>query len=496
LALNRLVVAVIQFALFPFVIGHVGKEVYGVYLLVLTMTGYMGLLDLGVMSALTKYVSEFRGRGDFKGLNDIVNASFTFYVLVGVVIGAALLVLSGFAPRLFRIQPQDLDTARQLFLIAGCSAVLIWPLSTFRGTVMGFNLWSVDAVTNIAVQILNAAVTVFIVHNGGGIIQIFLANQILLIAGSLALYVYSQRNFNIRLIFPYADWPTFKFIFDFSFFMFLGSVIYIFLFQIHNIAIGAMISMSAVSVYAVAFNVQNYLRSINSILGAPPWTVASEMEGRQDYAGQKQLLFKGTKYMSAAFLPVTIITIIFAEPFVRFWMGPEFIESVLPMRVIIIFWLFNGTIQLASGMLSAKGIVRAPLVIQLAMAVLNLAIIFLFIRPLGILAPALGLTAAMVLIGFPFTLRLALRSLGVSAGEYFDRAVKGNLIFYLAVAGLAIIVLKLFNPQSLFYVLLEMGLIYAAAVVIYYCFMLEVAEKAEIKKLFAGINYRESAQPA
>ena len=43
---------------------YVGKEAYGLYVLLMTVNGYFTLLDFGVAPALTKYVAEYRGRGD------------------------------------------------------------------------------------------------------------------------------------------------------------------------------------------------------------------------------------------------------------------------------------------------------------------------------------------------------------------------------------------------------------------------------------------------
>ncbi len=483
LAANRLVVAIVNFILFPFIIGHVGKEIYGVYLIVLSFTGYLALMDMGVMSALVKYVSEYRGKGDTKGMQAIVSASFSFYVLIGAIIGAVLILLSFFFTKFIHMSPPNVSVARQLFWVAGCTSFLVWPLSTFRGVIQGFSLWSVDALVSISTQILNALVTIIMLSNGFGIVQVFLFNQVFTILGSGYLYYLSRKNYGLTLIFPFIDMKVLKFIFNYSFFIFLSSLIQVFIFQIHNLVIGCMLSVSAVSIYAVAFNIQTYLRSINSILGAPPWTVASEMEGRKDIEGQRLLLFKGTKYMSAVFLPAIIIIFIFVEPFINYWVGPGFKDSVLPARILIVWWFFNGTAEIANGMLSARGIVKRPVYIQLATAAANVLIMLLFIKKWGIVAPALGLTIAMVFIGIPLTLRLSLRMLGVRFLEFFNRSVKVNLLYYCCVAAISWGFLHWVYPRGILATLLEMGTVYGVSVVFYYIIVLKAPEKNDMKKL-------------
>lgn len=483
MALNRFIAAVISFFLFPFIVKHVGKEIYGVYLIIMTVTGYFGLLDLGVMSALTKYVSEYNGKGDRDMIGKIINASFSFYVMIGAVVSLLLFLCMFYFTHIFNIDPQNIEVAKQLFLFAAISALLVWPLNTFRGTIQGLNLWAYDATINIGVQALNALAAFSLLNSGYGIVQLFIVSQGLTIIGSLVLLYVAKQRIGFKISFPYLDRDTFKLIFNFSIFVFITSLIYIFIFQIHNIIIGYYMSISAITIYAVAFNLQNYFRAINSTLGAPPWTVASEMEGRRDYEGQKKLLLTGTRYMSAIFIPITLIMFFFAEPFINNWMGPGFHESILPARIIILFWIFNGTLELAAGMLTAKGIVKEPLYVHATIAILNIVIGISLIRVIGITAIALGLTLSMILIGFPLLLRLSLKSLGVSFVEYFNKAIKNNLWLYLMVIILSMLVLKYLYPKNILLTLIELAAIYSVSILVYFAFGLNKNEKQEIIKL-------------
>lgn len=473
----------VSFLLFPFIVSHVGKEIYGVYLIVISVTGYFGILDFGVMSALMKYVAEYHGKGDFKGINRIINASFSFYVIVGSLISLLLFLTSLYFTHFFKIEPANIPIMRNLFISASLASLIVWPMSTFRGTIQGLNMWGTDVAVNISNQILLALATFFMLTNGYGIVELFIVMQILTVFGNLILYQIARQRTGLRILFPYTEMAVFKFIFNFSFFMFLSSLIALFLYQAHNIIIGYFISMSAVSVYAVAYNLQNYFRVINSTIGGPSWMAASQMEGAYDYGRQKQLLLKGTKLMSAVFLPMIIIVFVFVEPFINYWMGPQFRESVIPARIIIIFWMFNGTSELATGLLSAKGIVRQPLLILLAAAVLNILISITFIRTLGIIAVALGMAVSMILVAFPLYLRLALATLKIKFVEYFNKSIRINLVLYLLVFGLSAALLTWFYPKSLFVTALEMGGVYCICLAIYYFKLLDNSERKDVNKV-------------
>ena len=162
MGLSQFISVVISFFLFPFVVGHVGKEVYGVYLIVVTVTGYFGIFDFGVMSALTKYVSEYNGKGDREGMVKIINASFSFYVLFGIIIALILFACSMYFHLFLKIAPANIATVKQLFVAAGVSAFFIWPLSAFRGIIQGLNLWDADAILSMVTQVLLVIATIFL----------------------------------------------------------------------------------------------------------------------------------------------------------------------------------------------------------------------------------------------------------------------------------------------------------------------------------------------
>ena len=60
LATNMLV----AFFLSPFVVHHLGNVAYGIWTLVVSVTSFMGLLDLGMRGAVTLFVSKNHVLGD------------------------------------------------------------------------------------------------------------------------------------------------------------------------------------------------------------------------------------------------------------------------------------------------------------------------------------------------------------------------------------------------------------------------------------------------
>src|SRR4030042_3205584 len=156
-AVSQAVAFAITLVLFPFIVSHVGKEVYGAYLLVMTFTGYLGVLDFGVTAAATKYVAEFMGKGDREGAKKIISASFSFYLIIGLISAAILLILSFCFDHIFNVEVANKIIMQQLFWVAAGASLFIWAGRAFDGVIQGFQRYDWLAINNVVAAVLTGA---------------------------------------------------------------------------------------------------------------------------------------------------------------------------------------------------------------------------------------------------------------------------------------------------------------------------------------------------
>jgi hypothetical protein len=75
----------IAFFLSPFVIHHLGNSAYGVWVLMLSMTGYLGLLDLGIRGTVTCYVAKFHAEGKHQEASRLVSFALMIFTFLGAI---------------------------------------------------------------------------------------------------------------------------------------------------------------------------------------------------------------------------------------------------------------------------------------------------------------------------------------------------------------------------------------------------------------------------
>ena len=95
---------VIAFLLSPFLIHTLGDTNYGIWSVIAALTGYMALLDLGVSSAVAKYVSKYKALDDYPSLNKVMSTGLLILIGVGVLlVVAGPLISSGMVLSLIHI---------------------------------------------------------------------------------------------------------------------------------------------------------------------------------------------------------------------------------------------------------------------------------------------------------------------------------------------------------------------------------------------------------
>ena len=92
----------------PYLIQRLGNTTYGLWILIGTLTGYFGVLDLGVPAAVGRLIAIHRARHEPAHINVVMSTAFAllFVVSLGVCVATAISLL--LFPALFTV-PASVD---------------------------------------------------------------------------------------------------------------------------------------------------------------------------------------------------------------------------------------------------------------------------------------------------------------------------------------------------------------------------------------------------
>ena len=179
--LGKAVTIATNFIIFSHLMTKVNKDLYGISVIVLTFSGWLGILDIGVGAAVMKYVSEFNAGKEYVKLEKMFNTSLSFYTVIGIIIGFLLLILSFIYDRIFNINPDYIIQGRQLIYICVVTSFFRWPLIPFYNALYGLNRF--DIVNKV--EILS------------NITRLILVYLVFLFTNSFVLYVLISQVFSV-----------------------------------------------------------------------------------------------------------------------------------------------------------------------------------------------------------------------------------------------------------------------------------------------------------
>lgn len=128
---------VVVFIMSPVYIRVLGNRDYGLWELVMSVVGYMGVLDLGIGGSLVRFVSIADGRQDRADLQQTMSTALAFFVPVGLMAIVLFSALS-YSPELIAgKETQDIANLGMVFMLLGVNAAMIFPLQVFTATLAG-----------------------------------------------------------------------------------------------------------------------------------------------------------------------------------------------------------------------------------------------------------------------------------------------------------------------------------------------------------------------
>ena len=141
-------------------------------------------------------------------------------------------------------------------------------------------------------------------------------------------------------------------------------------------------------------------------------------------------------------LPLAAALFLLADPLIRAWVGPKFVDSIIVTQILICVIAIRVGNATATTVLKGAGEHRLLAFTNAGAALANVGLSLLFIRPFGLVGQAYGTLIPVALASMTILWPAACRRVGISKAEAFRRAVWPTLW---PVAFMALVVIPLRN---------------------------------------------------
>lgn len=486
--LSALVNIVVGLILLPFILHTIGKELYGIYLLVLVLAGYLSIMEIGVGTATVKYISQHLARDEQKEINKLFINSILFYTLIGIIICAFLLLAAFFLLGFFKVPEEYLPIAKNALILAGLASLVVWPLSLFGKIVAGMQRYIVTSGCTALFALGRLFVILFFLKRGYGLlflVIVYFLTQILLNLIFL-VYAYCKLNF-LRWDFSLISKKVYQKIFSFGWVLFVIQICGLLIYSTDKVIIGLFLPVASIALYEGAFRVHQGVRLINALTSSAAIPAISSLNARGSMEKIKMVFLKGSKYTAFLVLPLTVSVIIFARYIVTYWIGPGYDSVIFPMQLFVSYLALNCSFALSGAVLVAINRMKYLLWYAVAGAIANLILSLILVHYMRNFVGVIWGTVIPYFVGFPIFLVFFLRLVKIRLSEFFKRIILPAYPYIAIPIALGILLLRTRPPQSL----METGLYMAGLLLSYWIVIffqgLEAYERKDLKAITLGI---------
>src|SRR5690348_9049504 len=107
---------VVPFFLTPFVIRSLGVTAYGIWILAVSTVSYLNLLDMGLRSAVIRFVSKAEAQKKLEDATAAIGAALWVRVLISGGVAVLSVALALLFPHLFKI-PANMERAAEITVL-------------------------------------------------------------------------------------------------------------------------------------------------------------------------------------------------------------------------------------------------------------------------------------------------------------------------------------------------------------------------------------------
>jgi len=442
---------VTSYFLTAILIQNLGKDRYGVWMILLTftLTGTLGLFTFGLPSALIKHVAQYHTQGKFQELNEVFSVTVLLFGAMALLGGAVVFVIGRFyLPSIFNLPPTEISTARFVTYIFAVMVLFELPGLAINGLLEGLQRYDALAALDVMRTLVSATAIVVLIRAGYGLVAIagalFCSTLLYNIA---ALVLATQFIPSCRIVIP-RDKKTLRGFLSFTLdivVLHINGLVYS---NMDKLIIGIVLSTSLLTEYDIANRIHSLVLTVMGLAPAVILSATSALHARNDHERQRELLIKGTKYTIAITLPVTVTLFVLAQDFIVHWISPQYAYVAIYARLFLAYLFVWPIVQLGWSMLIGVDKVRSMVWLKTISVALNLFLTIVLVSYIGVAGTMIGTVIANLLI-FGLCLRLVLHTFHVTTKELLKAAV---LPTYLPAAFLGLILYTVAShvpPKSL-----------------------------------------------
>ncbi|MBM9616713.1 oligosaccharide flippase family protein [Desulfobulbus rhabdoformis] len=416
---------IVAFILTPVIVHSLGDHDYGINEMVLAFIGYMGLLEIGMQPAVTRFVAKYSASDSTKELQRVFSSALFFSLLIGLFV--SLLLVAWALIGAYGLVEKNMDPSKYVLflLIVACQVLVSFPGNVIICMHQGHQRYGLTNFVTAVNTLTGSVILYFFLQAGYGLIFLTAANTIGITIKFATLGFFLKRSSCGEYRFRFADicLSTLKELLVFGGKSFFLGVASSFSKKASPIMIGGFVGPASVVFFSLPSNLISYLANLISAATLSFMPYFSNLYALGDTSKIRNAFLSSSRYLvglsGCGFLSAGFL----GPDFLALWVGTEYGQKGEMVLYLIACTMFvRGLNPFHGRILTGMDHHGALAKIRSFEAGVYLVLGLIIVQFAGMVGVALAILAASLLTE-PLVLVLVCRKIEIPVFTYFKQVI-------------------------------------------------------------------------
>ncbi len=200
----------------PWMIGHIGKENYGLYTLATSLIT-MFTIDFGLSAAVSRFLSKYKAENNITAMNNFLGIIYKLYLVISAIIFIILIVIYFYIHVIYnKLSNDELEIFKKLYVIVGFYTIISFPFTNINGILISYELFIGLKLSVLFHKVFIVFAMVIALLLKQGVFALVIINAISGLLTILIKLCIIHWKTNVKVNFKFFDFNLLKSIFSFS----------------------------------------------------------------------------------------------------------------------------------------------------------------------------------------------------------------------------------------------------------------------------------------
>ena len=393
--------SLIQLLYTPILIKMLGQSEYGLFSLTNSVIGYLAVLDLGFGNAIIVYTAKYRALNDIESEKKLHGMFKIVFYIIGLIVMLLGLIIYFNINTFFGKTMSDIEIykAKIMMLILTFNIGINIAFSIYSSIIIAYERFTFQKILAIICALLKPLIMIPLLFIG--LKSITMTIVITFINGIMILsnFIYCKKIIGIKIKYNGFDKNLLKIVLGYSIWIFLGTIVDKINWSVDQFVLGAVSGTIAVSIYAVASQINSLFISLSSAVSGVMLPKMSKLVATK--ASKEEITNEFIKTGRIQYFLVFLMAsglVILGKEFIFLWVGNKYETSYYTALWLILPLCIPLIQNLGLSIMQAMNKYKFRTLAMTIMSIFNVILSIFLAKKYGPVGSAIGTAISLIIV--------------------------------------------------------------------------------------------------